>query len=60
MEIMRNHVISNRVIRYEKEPNRSILEENEQTRKKISSFTDVWSRSDAREVIESDILAIFG
>ena len=29
MEIMRNHVISNRVIRYEKEPNRSILEENE-------------------------------
>ena len=29
IEIIRSHIISNRVIEYEKKPDRSVLEENE-------------------------------
>lgn len=51
MKIMRNHVISNGVIRHEKKLNRSILGENKSAKRKIYSFTDILSGFDIGEML---------
>ncbi len=48
---MRNHIISNRVIRYKKELDKSVLKEDEHIERKIYSFTDVLIRSDVRKIL---------
>jgi len=49
MKIMRNHVISNRVIKHEKKLDRSIPGENKWAERK--TFTDILSRFDVGEML---------
>jgi len=51
MAIIKNHVISNIVIKHKRKLDRFILEEDKYVRKKILSFTDVLSKSYIRKTL---------